>query len=352
MKFITKLAASAVLLGLASQANAAVTLVKTDDTTVTLGGYVKADLRHVSGDLAYRDLWIGNNPGAVDTSQTKLNVKESRLQFKVQHDDVTGVIELDFYGSGGNEIISNSTGPRIRHAFIKYQEWTIGQTWSTFMPLHALSETLDFGGPHVGEVFIRQSQIRYSKGGWSFAVENPETFGAGGSGTTQESVPDFIGRYDHKGDWGQISVAGLLRKLDQNGIDGTAAAANIGAKFKLSGKNDIRMQINVGEFGRYAGTTSVPDIAVNAADETEVESGIAYTISYRHFWNDDTRSTVFYGNGQSDTSDQDRSHWGVNLLTNVTPKLKYGVELGEYSVNDAGIDLSSAYFQLSAQFAF
>jgi hypothetical protein len=30
MKFITKLAASAVLLGLASQANAAVTLVKTD----------------------------------------------------------------------------------------------------------------------------------------------------------------------------------------------------------------------------------------------------------------------------------------------------------------------------------
>ena len=93
MKFITKLAASAVLLGLASQANAAVTLVKTDDTTVTLGGYVKADLRHVSGDLAYRDFWIGNAPSAVDTAQTKLNVKESRLQFKVQHDDVTGVIE-------------------------------------------------------------------------------------------------------------------------------------------------------------------------------------------------------------------------------------------------------------------
>ena len=119
MKFTTKLAASAVLLGLASQANAAVTLVKTDDTTVSIGGYVKADLRHVSGDLAYRDFWIGNNPSAVDTSQTKLNIKESRLQFKVQHDDVTGVIELDFYGSGGNEIISNSTGPRIRHAFIK-----------------------------------------------------------------------------------------------------------------------------------------------------------------------------------------------------------------------------------------
>lgn len=350
MKFTTKLAASAVLLGLASQANAAVTLVKTDDTTVSIGGYVKADLRHVSGDLAYRDLWIGNNPGAVDTSQTKLNIKESRLQFKVQHDDVTGVIELDFYGSGGNEIISNSTGPRIRHAFIKYNEWTIGQTWSTFMPLHALSETLDFGGPHVGEVFIRQSQIRYSKGGWSFAVENPETFGS--SDSTKESVPDFVGRYDHKGDWGQISVAGLVRQLDQNGVDETAVAGNIAAKFLLSGKDDVRVQLSVGEFGRYAGTTAVADIAANDQDETAVEDGLAYTVSYRHFWNDSTRSTVFYGNGQSNLADNDRSHWGVNLITNITPKLKYGVELGEYKVEDQDLNLSSAYFQLSAQFAF
>lgn len=327
-----------------------VTLVKTDDTTVSIGGYVKADLRHVSGDLAYRDLWIGNNPGAVDTSQTKLNIKESRLQFKVQHDDVTGVIELDFYGSGGNEIISNSTGPRIRHAFIKYNEWTIGQTWSTFMPLHALSETLDFGGPHVGEVFIRQSQIRYSKGGWSFAVENPETFGS--SDSTKESVPDFVGRYDHKGDWGQISVAGLVRQLDQNGVDETAVAGNIAAKFLLSGKDDVRVQLSVGEFGRYAGTTAVADIAANDQDETKVEDGLAYTVSYRHFWNDSTRSTVFYGNGQSNLADNDRSHWGVNLITNITPKLKYGVELGEYKVEDQDLNLSSAYFQLSAQFAF
>ena len=39
-------------------------------------------------------------------------------------------------------------------------------------------------------------------------------------------------------------------------------------------------------------------------------------------------------------------------MTNVTPKLKYGVELGEYKVEDQNLNLSSAYFQLSAQFAF
>ena len=112
------------------------------------------------------------------------------------------------------------------------------------------------------------------------------------------------------------------------------------------------MQLSVGEFGRYAGTTAVADIAANDQDETKVEDGLAYTVSYRHFWNDSTRSTVFYGNGQSNLADNDRSHWGVNLITNITPKLKYGVELGEYKVEDQDLNLSSAYFQLSAQFAF
>jgi hypothetical protein len=64
----------------------------------------------------------------------------------------------------GNEMVSNSSNPRLRHFFISYKNWMVGQNWSTFMPLHALSESLYFGGPHLGEVFARQTQIRYSYG--------------------------------------------------------------------------------------------------------------------------------------------------------------------------------------------
>ncbi|MGB3727342.1 MAG: DcaP family trimeric outer membrane transporter [Glaciecola sp.] len=353
MNKILTTAAVAVSLGLASQANAAVTVYKDDNSSVSIGGYVKLDARHQDGDLAFRRYFIGNNPGAVDTSETRLYANESRLQFKVQHDDVTGVIELDFYTAEGNEVISNSHGARIRHAFIKYKNWTVGQTWSTFMPLHALSETLDFGGPHVGEVFIRQAQIRYTSGGWSFAVENPQTFGGGNSGSAQESMVDLIGRYDFKGDWGQASVSGLVRKVDQSGVDETAAAINAAAKIKIGDKDDIRFQVSVGEYGRYAGTTAVPDVAVDADGEVQVEDGTSYTLSYRHFWNETTRSTIYIGGSDADVSGQDRQHWGANVITNLTPKLKTGIEVGRYTVSDnLPTDLSSNYVQLSAVFAF
>ncbi len=353
MKKLLTTAASAVLLGLTSQANAEIMMYNKGEASVSIGGYVKVDARHQDGDLAYRPFFIGNNPGAVDTNETRIYANESRLQFKVRHGDVTGVIEVDFYGSGGNEIISNSYGTRLRHAFIKYDGWTVGQTWSSFMPLHALSETLDFGGPHVGEVFIRQGMVRYSNGGWTFAIENPETFGAGNSGSSQESYVDFVGRYDFKGDWGQASVAGLLRKVDQSGVDDTAAAINLAAKIKAGGKNDFRAQITLGEYGRYAGTTAVPDVAIEDG-VTVVEEGVSYKVSYRHFWNDSTRSTFYYGASDADVTGQDRSHWGVNVIKSLTTKLKVGVEAGKYTVDDSALpgDLSSNYVQFSAAFVF
>lgn len=351
MKKLFTTATSAVLLGLASQANAEITIYNLGEASVTIGGYVKVDARHQDGDLAFRPFFIGNNPGVVDTNETRLYANESRLQFKVKHGDVTGVIEVDFYGNDGNEIVVNGYGTRLRHAFITYDGWTIGQTWSSFMPLHALSETLDFGGPHVGEVFIRQGMVRYSNGGWTFAIENPETFGPGASGSAQESYVDFVGRYDFKGDWGQGSVAGLLRKVDQSGIDETAAAVNLAAKIKAGGKNDIRAQITLGEYGRYSGTTAVPDVAIENG-QTVVEEGVSYKISYRHFWDATTRSTLYYGASDADVTGNDRSHWGVNVIRNLTEKFTVGVEVGKYSIEDNDLDLSANYVQASAAFVF
>jgi hypothetical protein len=348
MKKILTTTAAAVLLGLATQANAAVELVNDGDTKVTLGGFVKVDARHVSGDL-YRDGYFIGSAAAGDFSQTDFNANQSRLQFKVQHGEVTGVIEMDADTAEGNEIISNSSGFRIRHAFIKWDNWLVGQTWSTFMPLHALAETLDFGGAHVGEAFIRQSQIRYTSGGFSFALENPYTFG-GDRDESQQSMPDVIARYDFKGDWGQANVGALFRKVDQSGIDETAIGFNAAAKIKMGGKNDLRVSVAQGEYGRYVGTVAVPDI-ITVNDETRVEEGTSFTAAYRVFWNESTRSTFFYGQSTTDLGDRDRSHTGVNVITNVTSKLKVGVELGKYSQNEAA-DLSSNYLLASAQFSF
>ncbi len=131
------------------------------ENKLTFGGYIKLDARYVNGNInsIVDDYWVGaGNVG--DISRFNFTVTETRFNTQYVHDDLMGFIELDFHGAGGNEIVSNSDRPRIRHAFIKYQNFLFGQTWSTFVDTSAIAETADFGGPLNGSAFIRQSQIR------------------------------------------------------------------------------------------------------------------------------------------------------------------------------------------------
>ncbi len=353
---------------IAAPAHAAFTVDVGDDQKLVFGGYAKVDFRHVNGDIAYQDYWVANFPGgaAVDTSHTGFNVKESRVNVKYIDGDLSAFVEWDFYGGGGNEVVSNSSNDRLRHIKIDYKNWTVGQTWSTFMPLAALPEALDFGGPHVGEVFIRQTMIRYTKGGLQLAVENPETNGDGDIGAPssavgvsgaqadpKESIPDFIARYTAKGDWGQLTLGGLLRKVDQSGIDDTAVALNLSGRLNTVGKDDFRFQLSVGEPGRYVAAGLTPDVVTDATNnERVVEETTAYTVAYRHFWTDKLRSTAFLGTAETDVLGRDRAHWGVNLIKQVEDNLIAGVEFGNYSIDDEGLaDIDSDYLQFSLKYS-
>jgi hypothetical protein len=333
---------------------------------LSFGGYIKVDTRYVNGDVKYQDYWRGNNPGFGDNSHFAINVRESRFNTKYTHGDVTGFIEMDFYGAGGNEVATNSSNPRLRHAFIKYKSITAGQYWTNFMPLAALPDALDFAGPIVGEVFVRQPQIRYTNGAFRVAIENPETWGSdgvdvpgSGGGTVSDEPdknPDITLSYTIKGDWGEVTAGALARWLEQDtgDVSETALAANISGKIKVGEKDDFRFQVNVGESGRYVGAGMVKDIVVDpSTGNLEVEETTAYTIAYRHLWNDAWRSTVYYGAAETDVLELDRSHWGVNLIRQLTPKLWAGAEVGNFSVDDAGVGAQngdSDYIQFSMKF--
>jgi hypothetical protein len=332
---------------------------------ISFGGYIKADTRYVDGDVKFQDYWRGNNPGAADTSHFGINVRETRFNTKYTHGDVIGFIEMDFYGGDGNEVATNSSNPRLRHAFIKYKNIMAGQYWSTFTPLKAFPEALDFGGAIVGEVFIRQPQLRYTVGGLKIALENPETWssndvdkpgnGGGLNSSSPDNAPDVVVSYTFKGDWGEIAVGALARKLkqDMGNVSETALAGNIGGKILVGEKDDIRFQINVGESGRYVGAGMTKDIVVDpVTGKYEVEETTAYTLAYRHVWNSDWRSTAYYGTAETDVLDYDRSHWGVNAIRQLTPKLWAGIEVGNFAVEDGGTDdVDSDYVQFSMKFS-
>mgnify|MGYP003914162049 CR=1 FL=1 len=329
------------LLAMTGAANAAYEIKLTDDDVISFGGYIKIDARYVDGTAGYKDFWTGSATPVEDKSQFKMFANETRFNTKYQHGDVTGFIEMDFYGGGGNEIISNSVHPRLRHAFIKYKNVLVGQTWTTFMNTSAIPETADFAGPLVGMAFVRNTQVRYTMGGLQLSLENPESYGGDAS---EDSMPDVTAKYTFKGDWGNVSVAGLARQLNTLGGDSeTAVGYSVAGKIKTFGKSDFRFQLHGGNTGRYVGVTAQKDLVGE-----EVESSISYMAAYRHYWTEDTRSSVFYGNITTDESDADRTHWGVNIFKNFTPKLSFGAEVGQFDQADTNSD--SFYGQLSAKY--
>jgi hypothetical protein len=356
-------------------------------TTYKFGGYVKfdamlsdySDATPSGGSLMRQFYWAPGVPigdGTVsDDITTDFQARESRLNFKVDHTTaggrkVTGFIEMDFFTHlDGNEVVSNSYSPRIRHAFLKFDNWTFGQTWSTFQDVAALPEALDFVGPAESTTFIRQSMIRYTTGNLELALENPQTFVSGGD-RDLSTVPDLIARYTFKMDGGSyVKLAGLVRSLkiqdDSSGsqADATAYGISASAKFVFGSGGDLRAMVNYGDgIGRYVGLGFTPDGVRNPfTGEIDTAESVSYFVAYRHLWNDKWRSNIMYGTNSIDYEDDltaaslndNASSFHFNVIHNVLPKLDVGAEIiwGEREIVN-GTDGDFTRFMLSAKYAF
>jgi len=336
---------------------------KVGKTRITYDGYVKLDAisqRTSGGQLAnnsiLRDFLIpvaipvGGNASGFDTD---FSARQTRFLFKTDTDvgtdhKLTGVIELDFnVTAGGNERISNSFIPRIRQATINYDNWTFGQTWSTFQNVAALPDSLDFIGTTPGTVFDRQPLIRYTNGGLQIAVEQPETVVTSQTGARvlagDDQLPDIVGRYNWKGDWGHFTAAGIIRQLhvstdDLMGVDDSAWAygLSLSGKVNIGEKDDLRFMATAGDgLGRYIGLNIVNDAAIETdgtLDPIFTYSGFA---AYRHQWSDTVRSSVAGAYFKADnpvrltTNQVTDESWNVfaNVIWNPVGPIDVGVEL-------------------------
>lgn len=344
---LKKLLLASPLLVAATAANAGYDIKISDEDKISFGGYIKVDARYVDGNIGYKPFWIGSGAKlAEDASQFNIFANETRFNMKYTHGEVMGFIEMDFWGGGGNEIVSNSAHPRLRHAFIKYKNVLAGQTWSTFMNTSAIPESADFAGATMGLVFIRQGQVRYTVGDFQFSLENPETWGGD---TANDSVPDVVARYNLKGDWGSVSFSALGRQLNTNsGESETAIGGSIAGRIKTIGKDDFRFQFHQGEVGRYVGVAFTKDINTDGAGVEKVEDTTAYLAAYRHYWTETLRSTVLYGSAEADYSGAESSQWSINLFENLTKQLAVGVEVGQFRQDN--LDADSNYAQVTMKY--
>jgi hypothetical protein len=75
----------------------------------------------------------------------------------------------------GDQRITNGYSPEIRHAFMSYDGWTLGQTWSTFMDVNALPDSIDFIGTTDGTVFVKNNitKVSFAYGDETFFLTEP-----------------------------------------------------------------------------------------------------------------------------------------------------------------------------------
>lgn len=135
-------------------------------TEVKFYGNVRADASYqAEGGSAARmynqistvPLNVVGSTEASDRLKTTLNSSRFGFDFKTptQAGDVAGKLEMDFVGGATADQF------RIRHAYLTYGNWLVGQTWSNFAITDYMPETIDALG-YVGGSIKRTPQVRYT----------------------------------------------------------------------------------------------------------------------------------------------------------------------------------------------
>lgn len=243
-------------------------------TEVAFYGFVHADavykLKGTDGSV-FNDVVNATSGNDNHNLETTLATSRFGFDFKtpaIEGHKVGGKLEADFVGSG-----YNGNGLRIRHAFLTYDNWLIGQTWSTYNDLNLLPNIIDFN-LIAGQVGRRLPMIRYET---NVAPATKVAVALEKSNNSDRS-PNLVGRVQQKfaGDKGLVSARAFVGEYHRGSGDndiawGTALGASYTVNDKLrlmgdynhiKGNNHYIFQIDT----PLASTATNGDITLNEVD--------------------------------------------------------------------------------------
>ena len=192
-----------------------------------------------------------------DKFQSTLNATRFGLNFKTPisgDHKLGGKMELDFFGGAGRDTF------RIRHAYLTYDDWLVGQTWSNFNALEYFPETVD-ASLSVGGSLTRVPQIKYTvpvdqKLNLSFSLEDSKAETVTRTGTQDFTTdpdaklkfPSATGRINYKFDNGSaLSGRAFLTQKATNhegNDDFLAWGAALGGKHQITDNTLVRFDYN------------------------------------------------------------------------------------------------------------
>lgn len=273
-------------------------------------------------------------------------------------------VEGDFFNGPGQAAGGGGNPFRLRHAFIDYGYFRVGQQNTVFMDGSAWPSLVDFQGP-AGWANQRRPGARVTLPVtdmifWAGGIEQPfADIATNGLGQNVQDVPDFATHLRYETDYGHLQVAGLLRSIGYRPTGGgVTRRAGYGLSLSttfhpwaiLLGGNPTRKDNPtglercriVGQFTCGRGIARYLNDSVGLgldgqADPLTGSFDVLYTagwvISYEHWFNEQWLTQLTYSgvNSGSHGAQPGSTYSGARYLAaslwwNPIPRLSLGVE--------------------------
>jgi hypothetical protein len=273
------------------------------DTQLKIGGWVWTSVVQTRDALGSDDRFltysipVEGTPEAGKGPRMSLWAGPSKLNFDVRTPTEVGqmraFIESDFAGT--------SNYMRLRHAYLQYRAFIVGQTWSTFSDPDAPVEDTDFEGLNAENV-TRQAQVRYFRPigknrRLAIALEFPTASISGGQSVNQ--VPDLIGRVRWTRGEGHLQAAVVLRQIrgeldtqpniTQGAFGWGVSASGVVPVPKWSPQDKVVFQFNGGlGVARYINDLNSAGgqdaIFIPSTGELRPLGAYGFYVDYEHHW--------------------------------------------------------------------
>ena len=306
-----------------------------------LYGNIRADASYqvegTSRDLPYNHINAvaleGNNENS-DRLRSTLSATRLGMDFKAPvgagDKALSGKVEVDFLGGASFDNL------RIRHAYISYANWLIGQTWSNFAVPDYIPETVD-ALVYAGGSIKRTPQVRHTSTfspatNLVLAVEDPK------DGSIKQRLPALTARLNHKfADNLTVSARAMGHEKRINEDEEMAWGVGLGTKYEVVPGTTLKA-----DYYHVKGDSSFVSFAntgVVAAGGNLYQSEFdSITVGITQQFNDKLSGTLGYGYMNFDqdngyltavnTSTVNKDLWQAwaNVFYSPTKPLSFGLE--------------------------
>lgn len=216
-------------------------LVPGTNTSFRLRGFVRLQGFYDFNPIGSPDSFVPNTIPIPQTNGQNANfsARISRIAFEtwtptpLNEWTLHTFIEGDFFNGPGQAAGGGGNPFRLRHAFIDYGYFRLGQQNTVFMDASTWPSLVDFQGP-AGWVNQRRPGARVTLPlcdnlFWAGGIEQPfSDIATNDMGNRVQDVPDFATHIRYESDFGHVQLSGLLRSIGYRPTDGATTRRGAG----------------------------------------------------------------------------------------------------------------------------